>query len=185
MKNLEKPIIISIIIGVVLILIAVTWMIVSINSNGQTLEIYDKNTGYRTTFKYSARQGYRVEEKEEIAGTFPEIVFINEKNNVKFELYYYETSNSIFERNKTLRSSNDNYTEYKFGDYDAYSYTAGEFLQSDVLLKKDENDRVLVLYIYMGKCNNESEANMNEIFNSKEVQKILKSIKFEEVSKEK
>ena len=180
MKNLSKPVLIGIIAGALLILLAIVATILNFTSNSKLLEIYDANTGYKTTFKYSARKGYSVEKIEENVGGFPEVTFVNQKKNLKMELYYYETSSSIFERNKNLRSSNDNFTEYKFGEYDAYSYTAGGFLQSDILLKKDENDRVLVLYIYMGKYDNESDADMNELFNSNEVQKILKSIKFEE-----
>lgn len=184
MKNLSKPVKIAIIAAIAIILLAIIVVIISVANKKEVLEIYDAETGYKTTFKYPAKKGYKAEKVEEDTGTLQKVNFINEEKNVKFEIYYYETSNTLYERNKSLRANNDNYKEYKFGNYDAYSYTAGGVLQADILLKKDDNDRNLVLYIYMDKYNNEQDANMNEIFNSEEVQKMLNTVKFEQVTVE-
>ena len=114
MKNISKPIIISIIIGVALILMAIIGTVIMLNSNSEVLEIYDESLGYKTTFKYSAKKGYKIEEPTESTNTFQEVIFVNEKKNKKIEMFYYDTSSSIYERSKKLRESNDNYKENNF-----------------------------------------------------------------------
>lgn len=180
MKNLSKKVKIGMIIAAAIIVLAII-VIVCVMTKKDVLEIYDAETGYKTTFKYPARKEYKVEKVDKKTGVFQKVIFTNEAKNVKFELYYYETSNSLYEINKTLRANNDNYKEYTFNKYAADSFTSGNVLQSDILLNKDENERNLVLYIYMQKINDEIETDMNEVFNSKEVQKILNTIKFEQV----
>jgi len=186
MKNLSKPVKIAIIIAIAVIVLTIIVAIASLisASSKRTLEIYDQKTGYKTTFKYPAKKGYSVEKSEENTGTFPSVTFVNEEKNIKCEIYYYETSNSLFERNKSLRENSDNYKEFTINGYNGYSYTAGLVLQSDILLKKSEDDRNLVLYIFMEKYDEQKDGNMNEIFNSNEMQEILKTIKFEQVAVE-
>lgn len=146
--------------------------------NEPNIIINDQKIGYKTTFNYPENKGYKVKVNQK----FPvEVELSNDNLNFKATIYYYETTFEIYNKNKIEKAHKNNYKEYTFDKYKAYSYVSNEIVQSNILLtEKDKNNMVLVLYINMKKLDNSKNTNLNNIFISKEFQDILKTINFSE-----
>ena len=129
------------------------------------------------TVKYPKNKGITVENSDsESAKTFK-----NTDKNYNLELTLVE--DSTYKDNKEYASEEENYEEVKFGDYSGYVVKGDYNIEGRVLLE-DLGDQNIYVYLAFDLEAIESYINDNwvdlkPIYNLDEVQKILKSIKYD------
>jgi len=149
------------------------------NDDLKTIELNDKNHGFNTTFYYSKNEKYEV--KEQTGGKYKEIVIKNEKNNIEFDIYYFEILDNNYESSKSTRKDSEGFKEYKWGDYKGYIYNANKYsLNFNILLRKQAGDKSAVGIFGEVSALNYSKADVVTDFNKKEIQDLLSSIIFNE-----
>ena len=138
----------------------------------------DDNSGYKVTFDYKNNEKYEITRTNE-SGKFKEIIFENKDKNLKFDIYFTETYIGSYNTQKTNRNASKGYKEYDFGSYKAYAYNADKYsLDFNVLLDSNEDKNVEVILFGNVEYIDYSTANVEETFNSSDVQEFLKTIKF-------
>ena len=108
-----------------------------------------------------------------------EVKLVNEEKNFDVELYLYFDDN--FDGYKDDASEEDGYKEVKYSGYEGYLYPCDEYEYEVCLKVADEGDYQVFLFAYVAPYSeliDTETTNMEEIFNLKEVQDILNSIKY-------
>ena len=94
-------------------------------------------------------------------------------------MYYSESTSISSDKIKTNRKKDKNYKEYKFGEYDAYTY--GDYnnsLNLIITLKSDIKEKHNVeLYVLINKIKNTDDKKVSSIFKDKINQDFFSSIK--------
>ena len=149
------------------------------NSNTKIIELNDENFGFKTTFNYPKSDKYVV--KEQSGGKYKEIIIENEKNNLEFDIYYFEMSNSSYDLSKKTRKDSEGYKEYKWGDYEGYIYNVSEHsLNFNIALRKETKNKSLVGIFGEVSSIDYKGTDVLTSFTSKDIQNLLNSITFEE-----
>ena len=108
-----------------------------------------------------------------------EAQLINEEKNLDVELYLYFDDN--YDGYKSDASEEDGYKEVKYSGYEGYMYPCDDYEYEVCLKVADEGDYQVFLFAYVAPYSeliDTETTNIEEIFNSKEVQNILNSIKY-------
>lgn len=109
---------------------------------------------------------------------------VNEKENYEVRLVLYEEAKGTYNANKEACKEYDEYTETKYGKYDAYYSKSGYSIVGCILLEgnDDENSyRHIAFDVSMVESyddENEEWRDVTPIFKSTRIQNILKSIEY-------
>ena len=144
----------------------------------EKITIKDKTLKYTTTFEYDKEDGFKFKKNVD-GGRFSEIEFTNEKENLEYDMYYVESTSTTAESVKKNRKDKKYFKEYKFGEYDAYTY--GDYddnLYLIIVLKSDTKEkRNTELFVSIEQINYKKDQKVFDIFNDETNQKFFKSIK--------
>ena len=116
---MKKRLLLVVLMGICLL--GITGCGGSSNKDMESIKLTDESLKLTTTFQYDKKDGFKFE-KNVTGGKFAEIEFSNEKLNLYFDVYYTEYSTATAKANKDHFSEDTYFKEYKFGDYEAYSY---------------------------------------------------------------
>lgn len=150
-----------------------------VTKDGVTLKLdmahFNKKV-YTSSIKLSKDQ--KVDEFDEDEPNFVRI--LNEEGNYVIDITLDENPSDAMEGFKETASEQDEYTETKFGKYEGYTYLTDEDMVAEIILDdSDENANVyLLVSVYLDNEDDEEKNDIKEIFNSSEVQNLLKSISF-------
>ena len=147
-------------------------------SKKENITIKDNILKYTTTFEYNKEDGFKFKKKVK-GGRFSEIIFTNKKENLEYDMYYSESTSISSDKIKTNRKKDKNYKEYKFGEYDAYTY--GDYnnsLNLIITLKSDIKEKHNVeLFVSINKIKDTDDKKVSSIFKDKINQDFFSSIK--------
>jgi len=113
-----------------------------------------------------------------------EAQLLNEEKNFSMEFYMY--FDDTYEDYKTDAEGCEGYQEVKYSGYEGYMYLYDEFEYEICLKLADENDCQVILFAYVApesQLIDTETTDMEQIFNQKEVQDILNSIKYKGTKK--
>ena len=145
----------------------------------KSIVLNDTTYGFKTTFKYQKDEKYEV--KEVSGGKYKEIEIENKKNNLEFDIYYFEMLDSSYDSSKKTRKESEGYKEYKWGNFEGYIYNVSDHsLNFNILLRKGTKDKSLVGIFGEVSSIDYKGTDVLTSFNNKEIQDLLNSIKFEE-----
>lgn len=140
------------------------------------LVIKDKDSGYTIKFSYPKSDNYTT--KEELGGKFVESIIKNEEKNIKMDVYFFESTYNSFSSTKISRKNDDTFKEYNWNNYEGYIYNADKYsLNFNILLKKDNESNCIALFGEVSPINYK-DADIVEIFNSKDIQDLFNTIEF-------
>ena len=108
-----------------------------------------------------------------------EAQLVNEEKNIDIELYLYFDDN--YDGYKDDASEEEGYKEVKYSGYEGYMYPCDDYEYEICLKLADEGDYQAFLFAYVAPYSelvDTETTNIEEIFNQKEVQEILNSIKY-------
>ena len=147
--------------------------------DNNSIILEDVNKGFKTTFSYP--KNFKYEVKDITGGKYKEITIDNEKNNIAFDMYYFEILDSSYIGAMDTRKNSDGFKEYKWGNYDGYIYNVSKTsLNVNILLRKETKKKKAVgIFIEVSPIKYK-DADVLELFNSKDIQNLLNSIVFEE-----
>ena len=96
-------------------------------------------------------------------------------------MYYFEILDSSYIGAMDTRKNSDGFKEYKWGNYDGYIYNVSKTsLNVNILLRKETKKKKAVgIFIEVSPIKYK-DADVLELFNSKDIQNLLNSIVFEE-----
>ncbi len=142
----------------------------------------DTKLGLKTTFSYDEKDNYTdIEYSDE--GASKEVEFANDDLDAEFQMYYNTISDTSYNANKTTRSNQKYYKEYKFGKYKAYAYSEySNNIKLNILLKENENKMYDVLFVSIDRLDSDESIVMAELLDSDELQAFFKTIEFEKTS---
>lgn len=112
------------------------------------------------------------------------VKIVNEKENYEVRLVLYEEVKSTYNANKEACKDFDEYTEIKYGKYDAYYCLSGYTMVGCILLEGNDNEnsyRHIAFEVSMIESyddENEEWRDITPIFKSAKIQNILKSIEY-------
>ncbi len=105
-------------------------------------------------------------------------VFTNESKNYSLELSI--TDDTTYANNKEYDSEEEGYEEVKFGNYSGYIVKGTWDVSGKILLEElTDNGSYIYLIVTVEPANDEEEADVTALYELSEVQKILKSIKYD------
>ena len=144
----------------------------------EIITIKDNKLKYTTTFEYEKEDGFEFKKKVE-GGRFSEIEFTNKKENLEYDMYYSESTSITSEKVKEGRKNKKYYKEYKFGEFDAYTY--GDYddsLYLVITLKSDTKEKENTeLFVSIEQIEYKKDQKVFDVFNKDVNQKFFKSIK--------
>ena len=121
----------------------------------------------------------------------PEIEFINDTSsskvfeikdkNCKLEVELIELLESVYDENKEADKEEEGYKDIKVNGYDGYIMKGTYSLEGKLLLANDETNINKVLNFTVETINNsasDESVNPEQLYNLKEVQTIIKSVKY-------
>jgi len=158
-------------------------MLLSLTSCGEKLstvtltEICDEDE----TLSATVTVGYgstTVLDKSDLDGE-DEAQLINEEKDFDIELYLYFDEG--YDTYKYYASEEEGYKEVKYSGYEGYMYPFDEHEYEICLKVADEGDYQVFLFAYVAPASqliDTETTDMEAIFNQKEVQEILNSIKY-------
>ena len=151
------------------------------SDNTEIIELLDEKRGFNVTFTYSKGEKF-----EDILyydeGASKEITFKNEELDLNFQMYYTSMTIESYENSENVRSSQKYYKKYKFGKYEAYGYSNYDSsLNLNILLKKNENKMVDVLFVSMERIDTNEEVIVANVVNDTKLQQFYNSIQFNQV----
>ena len=141
----------------------------------------DNKSGYTLKFKIPKNSQYVVKDINQEGGRFAELIMENKEKNVELQMYYFEITDENYKKIKQDRSETAGYKEYKWNNYDGYSYLGDKYSVSFNMYLKEEtdNNRAVCLFGSMEYINNDN-ANSLEVFNSEEFQNMMQTMEFSE-----
>ena len=145
-----------------------------VSTKSVTLE--DEDIGI-TTFKFDSNKDYEI--KEEYSGKYVDVTLSSKIENFELQLYHFITNDISYENNKNSRSESNNFKEYKWNDFDGYTYNGSKNSISFNIFLKNNDGEVKALFGEMSSQNIEN-ANISEFFESENFQKFLNTITFSE-----
>lgn len=165
-----------------ILFISVLFICLFITGCGKTpkekMTIKDRTLKYTTTFEYEKEDGFEFK-KNVKGGKYSEIEFTNEKENLKYDMYYSKQTSTTSDIIKKNRKNNKYYKEYKFGEYEAYAY--GDYndnLYLVITLKSDMKEKESIeLFVSIEQMDYKKDEVVFDIFNKETNQKFFKSIK--------
>lgn len=143
-----------------------------------TEELYSGESKISATFGYSKKAGF-TEEKGELENVME---IKNEAKNYSIELALY--ADTTYEDNKqSSKEDEESYKEVKFSKYDGYIYKGSESrIEGNILLEGNEEDNqykyITLTVEVIDSYTDGKEVDITSIYESKEVQTILNSIKY-------
>lgn len=178
---MNKKIIIGIIVAVIVIAIAIVVVLFLGKGNLEEVKLpLQVNTLERTvsaTISYPKDKGITVENSNsESAKTFK-----NKDKNYSLEITLQD--DTTYQDNKEYAMKEDNFEEVKFGDYSGYVVKGDYDIEGRILLE-DVSDQNIYVYVSfeleaIESYVNDSYVDLKPIYNTDEIQKILKSIKYD------
>lgn len=174
---------IGIIVGVAVIAIAAV-IVAVICLNGEKLEEVKLplqiNALERTV---SATVGYPKDKGFTVEDTDWENAKIIKNEGKNYTLTVTLEEDSTYQTNKEYAAEEENYEEVKFGDYSGY-VVKGEYDIEGFVLLEDLSDQNIFVYLTyeleaIESYVDDNWVDLNPIYNTEEVQKILKSVKYD------
>ena len=144
----------------------------------KTIELYDKDYGFKTTFKYDSSISFKDVEYYD-KGKSRELEFEGEELGIDFSMYYTDSSKKIADDVKESRSDKNYYKEFNFNGHDAYCY--GDYddtLYLIINLKEDKNNVEYDLFVSME--SKDVDTVVYDVFTQNTLQEFFKSIEFKE-----
>ena len=148
------------------------------NSDIETIKLTDEKLELTTKFEYDKEDGFKFE-KNVTGGKYAEIEFSNEKMNLYFDAYYTKYSKETSKANKGNVSNDTYFKEFKFGDYEGYSYGLDKDRLYLIINLKTVDKEDIELFVAITKINYDKESVVFDIFKLEPIQNFFKSIKIE------
>lgn len=178
-----KKVVFSIISIILIIVVLFTFICCRKNKKNEEKEVIykDEKSGYTLKFKIPQDSKYLVKDIDQEGGRFAELTMENKEKNVEIVMYYFEITDENYKKIQQDRVETAGYKEYKWNQYDGYSYLGDKYSVSFNMYLKGETDtsRAVCLFGSMEYINNDN-ANSLETFNSEEFQKIMNTMEFSE-----
>ena len=155
------------------------------NPNKKDISIVDETTGFEVHFYYDKKEKYSKPVPNYLGNT-KEFTFTNNKNNLEYQMYFTTFKKDSYKISKNTRKNQKYYDEYKFGKYKAYTYgNLDDVLYLNIYLDKKKEYGEIILFTTIKKTDNTQKETVKEIFDSKEVQNMFKTITYKLNSKQK
>lgn len=178
---MNKKVIIGIIVAVIVIAIAVVLVVCLGKGNLEEvklpLQIDTIERTVSTTVSYPKDKGITTENTNSESAK----IIKNESKNYKLEITLQD--DTTYQNNKEYAMKEENYEEVKFGEYSGY-VVKGEYDIEGRILLEDLSDQNIYVYLSfeleaIESYINDSYVDLKPIYNTDEVQNILKSIKYD------
>jgi len=145
-----------------------------------TVEFLDKQFNLLTTFEYDKSLDYTFTNNEVQQNEYASMRMVCSKLNIIVDFQYDELSKAQFLINKESVEKYNDYKEYKYNGYDAYTFsTDKDNLYSLIILGDSMEDYNPALYLTFSTIDSSAETNIKEVYDSDEFQKFINTIKFE------
>ena len=132
-----------------------------------------------TTFSYNKDSGFEIVKIDTENGAHTAVILKNEKKNFELEMYYFENNPLVYKESIEHRKDNDYYKEYTWNGYSGYTFSSGDNIRFNIFLKEDSVKNLdIILFGEMERIDSSDKTSIVEIFNSKEMQDFLNTIKF-------
>ena len=155
------------------------------NPNKKDISIIDENNGFEVHLYYDKKEKYSKPVNNYLGNT-KEITFYNKDSNLEYQMYFTTFKTDSYKISKETRKNQKYYGEYKFGKYKAYTYSnLDEVLYLNIYLDKKKDYGEIILYTTIKKIDNTKKETVKEMFDSKEVQNMFKTITYKLNSKQK
>ena len=142
----------------------------------KNITLEDEDFGI-TTFTFDGNKDYEI--REEYAGKYVDVTISSKNDNFKLQLYHFLTNDISYENNKESRKESSNYKEYKWNNFDGYTYNGSKNSIDFNIFLKNNNGEVKALFGSMEYKDDET-ANIPEFFESDTFQKFINTITFSE-----
>ena len=149
-----------------------------------TLSLNDEKYGYLTTFKYDKNDDFKITNTE-TSGKFAEIEFESEKNNLEFQIYYFQEIEASWNISIKTRREQEGFKEYTWNKKDGYIYSVnGTSFNFNIKLDTINNDgkqqlnETIGLFGAVSKKDLTKEGTAVELFEDENVQKFMNSLEF-------
>lgn len=168
----------KVLFNILMIIVLMASMFVLTGCQGKlkevTLTTEDNDKKISATLGYSEKAGITVRDGYDESGK----IFENE--NEKWELEVYVTADTTYDDNKEYAEEEDGYKEIEFNGYKGYIYNySEEEIEGAILLDEGKDDNVAkYLTIELSTTDYANEVDMSTVYESDDVQTILKSIKY-------
>lgn len=148
------------------------------NKNKKEISIVDENKNLEAKLFYNKKEKY-TKPVTNYRGNTREITFSNKDLNLEFQTYFTTFTTDSYKVSKKTRESQKYYAEYKFGKYKAYTYSnLDDVLYLNVYLGKKKEYGEIILYASIKKIDNTKKESVKELFDSKNVQDLFKTLTF-------
>ena len=167
-----------ILIGIFIILVVVTITGCGKKEDKNKKDLIIEDSGYgKTVLKYKQDKDYEV--KEEVGGKYKEIFVTSNSENFTMQLYHTDSTDVGYNTGKDNRKENVGFKEYTWNGLNGYIYNANKNGVSFNILLKTTDGRAKVLFGNI-EPNDMKTANVLELFESDDFQKMMSSITFSE-----
>jgi len=144
----------------------------------KTIELLDKEYGFKSTFKYDPSftiSDVDVEEENQSR----EISFDIKELNLDVDMYYTDSDKKLANSVKEDRSNKKYYKEYKFNGHDAYVYSDDDNqLYLIIELKEDKNNIRYELFVTIESDEDNQDMIVYDVFTQEALQDFFNSIEF-------
>ena len=148
-----------------------------------SINFEDEQFGFLTTFEYDKTLDYSLISGPVIENEYATMIMTSERLNLKIDFAYDELTKEQYDINKKSVSKYDSYKEYKYNGYNAYAFATGDdALYAYIIFSNNQNSINPALYIQFSLIDMNNKTDLKKIYNSNEIQSLLKSIKFQKIN---